>query len=160
MPYVTATAAMDVAIQAAVSDALAAGLEDMDCVSGWAKVARAFFENGVIPLWTSAGLDSGEDLFIETVKAAQGGAINVLSHETLAAGFMVFATMCAIPGNVAPPAPVVHAPPLAVLNLIALASLSPSSTTMPSTIVLNGVLSTWAITGTQTTPGSPPVPWQ
>ena len=159
MPYATAIVDVDDAIQLAVSGALAAGAEDMDCVSGWAKVARAFFKNGEIPKWTPLGLDAGEELFITAVKAAQGGDVNILSHETLAVGFTVFATMCAAPGNVTPPTPVVHAPPVVPLNLIILATLPPSATTMPSTIVLNGVLSLWAASGTQTTPGSPPIPW-
>ena len=162
MPYATATVPMDNAIQG-ITGSLPqdeTSLQSWNAADKWSKVAEEFFASASIPSWTPLGLAAGREAF-KAAALAQMDSPQSMNVGAMEAGFIAFAATCAVPGNVAPPLPVVHAPPAAPLSLAVLSGLPPSETTMPSTTALHGVLLTWAQTGTQTTPGAPPVvvPW-
>tara|TARA_Y100000310_G_scaffold334995_1_gene415978 strand:- start:3471 stop:3962 length:492 start_codon:yes stop_codon:yes gene_type:complete len=135
-------------------------LQSWNSAEKWGDVAEAFFAGSVIPAWTPVGLAAGKAAWIATALGVMDSPQS-MSAAAMELGFTAFAALAAVPGNVLPATPVVHAPPAGNPNLSPLASLPPSESTMPSTSALHSILLAWAITGTQTTPGAPPVvlPW-
>lgn len=162
MPLATATQSMDSKVQDIVNGLpqSESELQSWNAAQKWATVAEAFFGSAVIPSFTPLGLEAGKVAFVGAALALMASP-QELNPGALAAGFTAFAAIAAVPGNVSPTPPVVHAPPAGPLDLTALSTLPASETTMPSTTALHGILLAWATTGTQTTPGTPPVvvPW-
>lgn len=130
-----------------------------NAAQAWAPVATAFFSSAVIPSVTPAGVSAGESAFVSACQSSTG-TTNTLTEAALSAGFTAYAAAIVAPGNCAPPTPVVHAPPVSPL-VLSLSTLPASTTSLASTTALHSQLLSWAITGTQTTPGAPPVvvPW-
>ena len=137
----------------------AEALAAWNAASAWAPVATSFFSSAVIPAVTDLGKAAGEAAFITAVGASSPAA-NQMTEGALSAGFQAYAAAVVAPTFCNPPLPVVHAPPASapVLNL---SGLAPSESTLPSTTVLYNQLKEWVVSGTQTTPGTPPVtvPW-
>lgn len=135
------------------------GAMSWNAAQAWAPVATAFFSAAVIPEVTPVGEIAGVSAFISACQASTG-TTNTITQEALSAGFTAYAAAIVAPGNCAPPAPIVHAPPASPLALN-LSALPAATTSISSTTVLHSQLLAWAVTGTQTTPGTPPVvvPW-
>ena len=126
----------------------------------WGPVATAYFSAALIPAVTDIGKTVGEQAFVAACKAAMGAETNKVNESALAAGFAAYALAVCAPGACNPTAPVVHAPP-AGQPAISFASVAPSESTLPATTTLHTQLMAWVVSGTQTTPGAPPVvlPW-
>ena len=157
----TTVDAMDIKVQDIVNNLPQSSEEAVswNIAQAWAPVATAFFSAAEVPSLTDEGKQAGESAFVTACQASTG-TTNSLTQEALAAGFIAYAGAVVAPGNCLPAAPVVHAPPSGPL-VLNLAGLPPSETTKPSTRVMYTQLLAWATTGTQTTPGTPPVtvPW-
>lgn len=157
----TTITAMDASVQEIVNSLPQSheGAEAWNAAQAWAPVATSFFSSAGIPAMTELGKSAGELAFISACQASTG-TTNTITQQSLSAGFTAYAAAAVVPGNCLPAAPIAHAPPVAplVLNLSAVPAATSS---LSSTEILHTQLSAWAVTGTQTTPGAPPVvvPW-
>ncbi len=134
--------------------------DSWQAAEAWGPVATAYFSEAVIPSVTEIGKTVGEQAFVAACKASMGAETNKVNEASLAAGFAAYAMAVCAPGACNPPAPVVHAPPMGQ-PAISFQTVPPSDSTLPATTTLHTQLMAWVVSGTQTTPGAPPVvlPW-
>lgn len=113
----------------------------------WAKIAVAFFSNGVDPVWTSEGLNAGEQAFA----AAVGPRISNIND--LFAGFSAFAALASSPANAVPvPPSILVSPPAGTFTLSDLAGIGNQQNHKPAGLFIANKLLAWAATGLVSTP--------
>lgn len=165
MSLASAIPAMTEAMGSIVS-VMNGGDESINVGEQWAVVAEAFFENGINPAWTPAGLAAGKlafsSAFGSTLETSSDGSALA---SALSKGFHAFAGLATSPENAAPglPAQLVPITPPPAPPVIATIT-SPASDSHESIITeIHPKLASWALAGlvSVTTPSGPvpTTPW-
>ena len=149
-----------------VVSAMNEGDESTHVGQQWAVVGEAFFENGLNPTWTPAGLEAGKVAFAEAFGATLApDPVGATLATALQNGFQAFAALASIPANAAPgiPANLVPITPPPVPPVITVITSPASDSHAPIIAEIHPKLMLWAVTGlvSVTTPGGPvpTTPW-
>ena len=113
----------------------------------WAKVATAFFKNGLTPSWSPGALFAGEQAFAAAALPVIPG------WPELGAAFMAYAAIALVPGSTVPIATGAPPAPPVLTSLEALKAMPDHRTAGAELFV---ALYTWAKTGTV----AGPLPWE
>ena len=165
MPLASAIPAMTDAMGTVVSE-MNEGDENTNVGEKWAVVAEAFFQSGLNPAWTPAGLAAGKTAFAGAFGASVApDPIGATLATALQNGFQAFGALASVPANAAPGLPaqlVPIVPPPAPPVIVSITT--PASDSYDAIITeIHPKLVTWATTGlvSVTTPGGPvpTTPW-